>query len=84
VAKLVFIYENGLEKRELTFKGEAYDYTMLPTEHGRQGDKPCFDTQFKKAYPGAEEDLLAILDDLSFVDDADDILDLLEELEEFE
>ncbi|MDF2499356.1 MAG: hypothetical protein K0Q77_70 [Anaerosporomusa subterranea] len=82
MAKLVKIYGGEIEKYELTFLGEVFDFSMLPTECGSESDKPTFDSQVADKYPELAEDdkLMQILDRLSNEDDADDILGLLDEL----
>lgn len=86
MAKLVKTYENGIEKTELTFRGETYDFSMLPCEHGRRSDKHGFDKQVTNKYPELkeEDELIDILDDLSWQYDEDDIFEALEALEEWE
>lgn len=81
MAKFVKSYENGIEKYELTFRGEVYDFSMIPCDFGAKGDKPGFDVQVSKKYLelADEEDLLELLDQLSY--DDFDILDTLEQLE---
>ncbi len=80
MAKLVKTYENDIEKIELTFRGEVFDYSMIPNDCGRESDKPAFDTQIRRKYPELADELIFLLDNLSFEDDGDDILDILDQL----
>lgn len=84
MSKLVMTLENGIEKRELTFNGETYDFSMIPFgSGGSKGDKPGFHTQYRLKYPDCHEDIFNLLDRLSF-EESGDILDTLEELDDWE
>jgi hypothetical protein len=56
--------------------GESYDYSMLPTRYVSTGDKPGFNTQVAKKYPGlaSDESLLEWLNQLSLEDHGDEVL----------
>lgn len=86
MAKIVKTYENGIEKTELTFRNETYDFSMLPCEDGRKSDKQVFDEQVTNKYPELkeEEELIELLDNLSFCNDEEDIFEALEALESWE
>ena len=84
--KLTKTYENGIEKIELVFKGETFDFSMLPVAYGRKGDKPGFAEQVKQKFPEVADDdqLLDLIDRLSWESDEHEVLDILEQIEEWE
>ena len=87
MAKMVLTYENQIEKRELTFRGQVFDFSMIPEGCGiKRGDKKGIDTQVKKAFPeiANDDELLEIVDQLNHEDNGGDICDLLDELEAWE
>jgi hypothetical protein len=86
MAKLTKTYENRIEKIELEFMGEKYDYSMIEDDDGRTGDKPFFDVQLKNKHPEfeGEDDLMEALDRILFESYEDDIFEILEQLEEWE
>jgi hypothetical protein len=82
MAKLVMTFEDGIVKRELTFRDKTYDFSMIPDETGSHADKYGFDVQVLGNSPDSDhEELGEILDFLSSSDE-DDTLGLLEQLEE--
>lgn len=83
MAKYVVSYEDGVEKRELWFRGEYYDYSMIPCSYGAKSDKPGFDTQYEKTHPEVEENDV-ILELLYEITNDNDVLDILEQLDELE
>lgn len=86
MAKLIKSYENGIEKLELTFNGDTYEYSMLPTRYGRKGDKPTFDRQVADKHPElADNDrLMDALDSLSFEDDGGELVKIVGRLTRWE
>ena len=86
MAKLIKTYENGIEKFELTFLGETYDYSMIPNDYGATGDKPTFDTQIAKRHPELKEKkiLMERLDSISFEDDGGDLAKIVKSLSRWE
>lgn len=83
MAKFTKTFENGIEKFELTFKGETYDFSMIPTDYGSKANKPGFDNQVAKNHPelSDNEELMEILNTLNY---DDEVLEFLERLEEWE
>lgn len=86
MAKLIKTYENGIEKFELVFKGETFDFSMLWCEGGRKSDKECFEFQVKEKFPELAHVrvVLNLIERLSWESDEYEILDILEQLEEWE
>lgn len=86
MAKLVKTYENDIEKTELTFRGETYDFSMIPTSYGSKGDKPTFEIQVAKKHPeyANDDDLIEVLAEISLDSGEDDIFRSLECLEYLE
>lgn len=82
MAKLTITYENNIEKRELEFNGEKFDFSMIPNEHGATGDKPGFETQVPKKFPqfSGNELILDAIDRLDWEEDSDGILEALDDL----
>ena len=85
MSKLVLSYENGIEKKELSFLGKTFDYSMIPNDSGSKSDKPGFDTQIEleDEIKNLPDEVLEALGDISFADN-DEILDCLEILDSFE
>lgn len=82
MTKYRITYEDGAEKRELWFKDEYYEYSMLPNGYGLlKSDKPGLDVQYEKKYPDAPEELLGLIYELT---NDNDVLDILEQLDEWE
>nr|WP_092074967.1 hypothetical protein [Dendrosporobacter quercicolus]NSL49595.1 hypothetical protein [Dendrosporobacter quercicolus DSM 1736]SDN24179.1 hypothetical protein SAMN04488502_11551 [Dendrosporobacter quercicolus] len=86
MAKLTKTYENGIEKFELVFKGETFDFSMLWCEDGRKLDKESFEFQVEDKFPelGRDHVVLNLIERLSWESDEYEILDILEQLEEWE
>ena len=87
MAKLVLTYEDQIEKRELTFRGQVFDFSMIPEGCGiKRGDKKGLDTQVEKAFPelANDDELMELIDQLNCEDHGCDICDLLDELEPWE
>lgn len=86
MAKYSKIYENGIEKHELMFRGTAFDFSMLPDLLGRKSDKCGFSYQITEKYPDvSQEDLKeAGIEDLWWEDDEDEIFEILTELDKLE
>lgn len=78
------IYENGIEKHELVFRGEIFDYSMLPCDCGTKSDKAGFECQLAENFDDlSEETLETIVDGLVYGLDEDEILESLAELNSF-
>lgn len=84
MAKLVKTYEKNIEKTELTYRGEVFDVSMLPTDSGWKGDKKSLDTQFEERFPNIDEDVLEIVSQIDCEESMVEILELLEQLTELE
>lgn len=84
MAEYILTYTaDGVEKKELHYKGEVFGYSMIPDEFGKKGDKKGFDHQVKERFPNEEEEVLDALGELGFADEdeIEEILRLLEEQE---
>lgn len=86
MAKYTHIYENGIDKTELVFQGETYDYSMLPYKYGLKGDKPCFNIQIGQKHPElqANKKLMELCEEISFDTESDDILKIIKKLDKIE
>lgn len=71
MARYSKIYENGIEKHELVFRGTAFDFSMLPALLGTESDKDGFSHQISEKYPDVSQEVLeeAGIEDLWWEDD---------------
>lgn len=85
MAKLTMTFENKRIKKELSFKGEIFEYTMEPSVFGMKGNKPCMLSQYQEKFGAIDEEgeLAQHLDNIDFGDE-DDILEALEYLSNME
>lgn len=86
MSELSIMYKKNIEKRKLTFRGETYDFSMIPNDYGSKADKPGFAVQYTSKYPGvlSDEEVIEALDCLSFEKDEDDIFEQLSTLDNYE
>lgn len=82
MAKLTITYENKEVKKELLFRNELFDYTMIPTEYGSTSNKQDLATQVENKFEDIDEDALGLIDQID--NEFFDLEDLLMELEEYE
>jgi uncharacterized protein YrzB (UPF0473 family) len=72
MAKYILTYTpDGKVKKELTYKNEVFSYTMIPDEHGKTGDNVAFEMQVSEKFPNESEEVLCVLDEISFADEDD-------------
>ncbi|MEB6549677.1 hypothetical protein MXL46_11325 [Heyndrickxia sporothermodurans] len=84
MAKYVLTYTpDGEVKKELTYKGETFSYTMIPDEFGKTGDNKCFDIQVSKKFPDEPDEVIEALENISFADE-DEIEECLTILTDYE
>lgn len=85
-SKLILTYEKNIEKRELTFRGETYDFSMIPNDFRAKADKPNFTIQYTSKYLGilSDEEVIEALETLSFEKDEDGIFEQLSILGNYE
>lgn len=85
MAKYSRIYEKGIEKHELIFRGNVFDFSMIPCEGGTMSDKISFEYQIHEKYPDVSIDELseAGAGDI-FSSDESEIFEILEDLEKLE
>ncbi|MFY0516283.1 hypothetical protein ACOMCU_00435 [Lysinibacillus sp. UGB7] len=70
MAKYVVTYTpDGKVKKELTFKGEVFAYTMIPNEFGKVGDNKGFDLQVADKFPNEPDKVVEALEELGFADE---------------
>ena len=74
---------DGVEKKELFYRGEVFSYSMIPHGYGKTSDKKGFDYQVKEKYPDESEYVIEALEELGFAED-DEIEGHLSLLECFE
>lgn len=83
MAKLTITFENNEIKKDLFFKGEAFSYSMIPTESGSKSDAKCFEAQIEDRFGDEDEELLEAASLLDFGDE-DEIQEALAILHEIE
>lgn len=83
MARYSKIYENGIEKHELVFRGTSFAFSMVPTKYGTHSDKAGFDEQIHEKFPNISMKRLEEIgvDDLWIENDEDDIFEILNKLE---
>lgn len=74
---------DGVEKKELHYKGEVFAFSMIPNEHGKTGDSKGFDFLVSEKFPNEDADVLERLEDLCWADETE-IAETLTILESFE
>jgi|GEM_PF-1795237 len=85
MAKYTRSYENNIEKHELVFREQIFDFSMLPAPYGREGDKPGLEHQINESFPELEiETLENIGVDMLWCGDEDEVFEILEELGDYE
>lgn len=74
---------DGTVKHELRYKGEKFDFSMIPSEYGKTSNKKAFDSQIPEKLPDEDEEVIDALGKLGFADgdEIEEILTLLSEHE---
>jgi hypothetical protein len=86
MAKLIKIYENGIEQTILTFRGKEFTETMVEDEEGEGytvSKEKCLEYQVEKAFKD-DPDIEEILDVVLNLSDPYDVLEELESLDTYE
>lgn len=80
MAKYSKIYNNGIEKHEVVFRGKVFDFSMLPTRGGTKSNKANFSSQISQEFPDilSEKLKLSGVDELWCETDTETIFEILE------
>lgn len=86
MAKYTKSYENGIEKHELEFRENIFDFSMLPSVMGYESDKNGFEYQIPEKYPDITTYMLEGIgvDYLWCEDDREEIFEILDSLKQYE
>lgn len=80
MAKYSKIYNNGIEKHEVVFRGKAFDFSMLPSRYGTKSDKANFSDQISQEFLDVSSETLELygVDELWCESDSEEIFEILE------
>lgn len=86
MAKLVKTFEDGITTTVLTFRDEEYTLEMKPCRGGKSSTQSTFDAQFEEKHPGDPdlEEIMELLDSLSYGYDETNVEECLNNLEGYE
>ncbi|MEX3713508.1 hypothetical protein ABFV99_13985 [Cytobacillus horneckiae] len=74
---------DGKIKKELSYKGKIFSYTMIPDDYGKTSDKKCFKHQVADKFPNETDEVMEAIEELGFADE-DEIEDCLTILSSYE